>query len=168
MAKFFVFSALLVSFSFQAGASEFAMRHAFFSADCVKFVKKHEGFKSIPYRDTNGQMVIGYGRAGLAVKTITRREADKQLYRDLTNNYILLLSYVKPKLNQAQVNALCSFIYNVGPTKFLRSKVRKQLNSGDIEGAAQTLLRWNKSQGKLLRSLDRRRKEEAKWLNQAA
>jgi hypothetical protein len=63
------------------------------------------------------------------------------------------------KLTQGQFDALVSFAYNVG-SRALSTSTLIKLNAGDIKGAADEFLRWNKSGGKVMAGLTNRRKAE--------
>ena len=77
---------------------------------------------------------------------------------------------VTTPLTQNQVDALGSFIYNVGPGNFARS-VLPALNAGDYEGATAEMAQYSKGRnqrtGELaaLRGLVRRRREEIALFN---
>jgi lysozyme len=53
-----------------------------------------------------------------------------------------------------------SLAYNIGPGAFARSTALRRFNEGDIQGAADAMLMWNKAGGKVLRGLQRRRDAE--------
>lgn len=55
-----------------------------------------------------------------------------------------------------------SFTYNCGGGALKTSTLLKKLNNKDYSGAANELLRWNKSNGKVLAGLAKRRAEERK------
>ena len=65
-------------------------------------------------------------------------------------------------LEQNQVDALASFIYNVGAGNFFRSTLIKRLNEGDFQAAADELLKWDHAGGKVMAGLTRRRVAERK------
>ena len=64
------------------------------------------------------------------------------------------------ELEQFQVDALASFIYNVGVANFRNSTMLRLINAGDFDGAARQFPRWNKAGGKVLNGLTRRRNDE--------
>ena len=59
-----------------------------------------------------------------------------------------------------QKAALASFAFNIGPSGFKNSDVVKILNTGDYKGAAEELLKYNKSKGRFSQGLYNRRKKE--------
>lgn len=74
--------------------------------------------------------------------------------------------YTKPVLrvkfpyNQNQLNAMVSFCYNVGGTRFRASGVAQALKRGDVEKAMQTLLLYRRSGGRIMKGLVKRRAAE--------
>lgn len=68
-------------------------------------------------------------------------------------------SLVHVPLNENQVIALTSFVYNVGSVAF-RSSVLEALNRSDFDGATNAMLRWNKVAGREFEGLTRRRQAE--------
>jgi len=56
---------------------------------------------------------------------------------------------------------LCAWIYNLGPTNFGNSTLRKVLNEGKYDEVPQQIKRWNKSNGEVLNGLIKRREAEA-------
>lgn len=93
-------------------------------------------------------------------RVFTLEECYELLYKDLTKFERGVDRYVTVQLTQNQFDALVSFAYNLGLGTFQRSTLRKKLNRGDYEGAANELLKYNKAAGKVLRGLTRRRQAE--------
>jgi lysozyme len=67
---------------------------------------------------------------------------------------------VEVELTENQFSALVSLVYNIGITQFNKSTLRKNLNKGDYEEAANQFLVWRKGGGKILRGLEIRRAKE--------
>ena len=53
-----------------------------------------------------------------------------------------------------------SFSFNVGLGNLQRSSIRMRYNRGDIEGAAESFLKWTKAGGRELPGLVKRRRDE--------
>ena len=68
---------------------------------------------------------------------------------------------VKVGLEQCQFDALCSWVYNLGPNNLKESTLLKVLNDGDYSSVPAEIKRWNKAGGKVLQGLMRRREAEA-------
>ena len=93
------------------------------SSKAIDYIKKQEGFRPEPYKDTKGILTIGYGQIkinGRPVRpgdTITEPEASKKV-NDYVKNIVEpeILSYGggHNKLTQNQFDALCSLKYNFG------------------------------------------------------
>jgi lysozyme len=64
-------------------------------------------------------------------------------------------------VKEHQFDALVSFAYNVGIGNLKSSTPLRKLNAGDFDGAALKFHRWNRSTGKVLPGLVRRRAAEA-------
>lgn len=128
----------------------------------LELIKKFEGFKATPYICPGGKLTIGYGKVIKEGEytSITKDQAESLLRSTVSSFERSLQKYVKVPLNQNQYDALVSFIYNVGAGNFSKSTLVKLLNSGDYDGAANEFLKWVKSDGKVLRGLQRRREEE--------
>ena len=55
---------------------------------------------------------------------------------------------------------MVSLAYNIGFGNFSKSTLLKKVNSGNFDGASNEFLKWNKSGGKELLGLTRRRERE--------
>lgn len=92
---------------------------------------------------------------------MTESEAEAALAEDLGPRERSVESLVRVvPLNQGQFDALVSFVYNLGHGALSRSTLLRKLNAGDYEGASKEFIKWNKSQGRVLRGLTARREEE--------
>lgn len=140
------------------------------SPEGIALIKGFEGCRLTAYPDpgTGGApWTIGYGwtlpvdgkpvRPGM---TIDQATADRLLKAGLVSYESDVLKLVKVKLTQNQFDGLVSFAYNVGSRALSTSTLLKKLNAGDIKGAADEFLRWNKAGGKVLNGLTRRREAE--------
>lgn len=136
----------------------------------IKNIKDFEGCSLTAYPDpgTGGApWTIGYGWThpvdGKPVKPgmkIDMKTADRLLRTGLVSFENDVLKVVKVKLTQGQFDALVSFAYNVGSRALSTSTLLKKFNDGDVQGAADEFLRWNKAGGKVLNGLSRRREAE--------
>ncbi|HBM3264004.1 TPA: lysozyme [Klebsiella oxytoca] len=136
----------------------------------IALIKGFEGCRLTAYPDpgTGGApWTIGYGWTysvnGKPIKPgmkIDQATADRLLQTGLVSYENDVLKLVKVKLTQNQFDALVSFAYNVGSRALSTSTLLKKLNAGDIKGAADEFLRWNKAGGKEMPGLTRRRKAE--------
>ena len=112
-----------------------------------------------------GVWTIGWGHTGPDVHpglVISQDEADSLLVIDLHKAVEGVDAVIKVDLSPRQAGALISLTYNIGVEAFRDSTLLKLLNIGNYDGAALQFARWNKSKGKVLNGLIRRRAAEAK------
>ena len=137
------------------------------SSDCEAFVMAWEKCFLVPYRDLGGRWTVGYGHL-LGVdeprEPITQEEAADLFYLDLqiTAQGVARLIYLP--LEQRQFDALCAFAFNVGLGNLAVSTLRKRVNGGYMDEAADQFLVWNKykdSSGAYIESRGLRRRREA-------
>lgn len=135
--------------------------------DGLRIIKAFEGLRLEAYQDSVGVWTIGYGHTSMAgppeVKAgmkITEAQAEEILKRDLEKFENGVRDRVSVSLNGNQFSALVSFAFNVGLGAFESSTLRRLLNAGDYEGAANEFPRWVKAGGKTLQGLVRRRNAE--------
>lgn len=149
------------------------------SKDGLNLIKKFEGLRLNAYLDSAGIPTIGFGTTkypdGVKVKLGDKITEERAL--DLLQNHIqeevipYIDSLVKVPLNQSQVDALCSLIYNIGGNAFKSSTVLRKINSNALITEVETAWKlWNKAGGKVLQGLISRRLAEIKlykqqWLN---
>ena len=136
----------------------------------IALLKQHEGLRLDAYPDAGygwDRATIGYGHTSAAGAPhvhkgmrITEAEATEILRRDLGKFEGYVTSLVHVPLTQPQFDALVSFTFNLGPGNLRSSTLLRKLNALDYRGAADEFLKWNKSNGKVLAGLKRRREAE--------
>jgi lysozyme len=129
----------------------------------LKILKKFEGCKLKAYKDIVGVLTIGYGHTGSDVtdgKTITKGEAEELLLKDLGRFEKGIEDLLKVAVSENQFSALVVFAYNIGLNALSGSTLLKKLNAGDIIGASDQFLRWNRAGGKEVEGLTNRRHAE--------
>lgn len=128
----------------------------------AELIKSFEGLELEAYLCPADIWTIGYGHTGNVKEgdRITKAEAEALLDKDLRTFRNGVKRLVKVTLNENQFGALVSFAYNLGLGSLQNSTLLKMLNAGDYTGAADQFLRWNKSGGKVLTGLVRRREAE--------
>ncbi|RNI30942.1 lysozyme [Rufibacter immobilis] len=132
----------------------------------INQIKKHEGVEYRMYRDVAGYPTIGVGHLILATekhlltKTLTESEVDELLRKDIARFEKNLNAVVKVPLNQNQVDALLSLMFNIGSGAFNKSSILKRLNQKDYLRAANNFTLWNKAGGKVVQGLVNRRLQE--------
>lgn len=135
----------------------------------IDLIKSFEGCYLKAYKCPAGVWTIGWGTTEPidGVKphegmVITQKQADELLIKNLKGYENAVNEYVIYSINQNQFDALVSFAYNCGNGALKTSTLLKKLNAGDVHGAANEFLRWNKANGKVLNGLTRRREAERK------
>lgn len=95
---------------------------------------------------------------------ITRAQAEALLRGDLIDTAAQVARLVKVPIDDDSFGALVAFAFNVGTGALGKSTLLRKLNVGDVSGAADQFLVWNKGRiGGVLRELPgltRRRKAE--------
>lgn len=118
------------------------------SPACIALVKVHEGFKARPYLCPAGKLTVGYGHrlySDAEAKRhgfVNEEQATALLIRDLAHVALDLGSILQVQVNQAQFDALCSFVFNIGQRHYAQSTLRQKLEASDFDGAADELPRW--------------------------
>lgn len=126
-----------------------------------------KAYKAVP---TEKYWTIGYGHYGSDVKEgmeIDKKKAEELFEKDIAKFEKAVNDSVTQEINQNMFDALVSFAYNVGVTAFKKSTLLKKINGGDFIGASEEFKRWNKSSGKVLNGLVRRRTMEAELFRKA-
>ena len=135
----------------------------------IEMIKHHEGVRLKPYKDPIGLWTVGVGHLigdgkSLPIewfRTFTMDEVDELLKKDLAKFERGVLRLCPNYLTQPRFDALVSFAFNVGLGNLQSSTLRQKHNRGDILGAAQEFLKWNKAGGRVLRGLTVRRQDES-------
>ena len=131
----------------------------------LKLIKTYEGCRLTAYKavPTEKYYTIGWGHYGADVskdEKWTQKQADEQLKKDLVKYENYVTKYVKIKLNENQFSALVSFCYNCGV-----GNLKKLVEGRNAKQIAAAIPQYNKSGGKVLTGLIRRRNAEVKLFN---
>ena len=138
------------------------------SSQGIDLIKKHESFREKPYVDDAGKLTVGYGTRlayapELKNKKISDEVATSFLKKKIDSDVLPTIKKgVKVKLNQNQLNALASLVYNIGKTQFLNSQLLNDLNSKNIDGIKKNWEEFKVGGGKVLPGLVKRRADEIK------
>lgn len=132
------------------------------SAAGLGLIKHFEGLRLKAYKCSAGVDTIGYGHTGgVSPKaTCTEAQAHDWLVQDVAQAERDVARLVKVPLRQGQFDALVSFVFNLGGGNLAKSTLLKKLNAGDIAGAGQEFLKWNRAGGAVLEGLTKRRAAE--------
>jgi lysozyme len=116
-------------------------------------VTRFEGFRGVPYRDAAGIATIGYGatryKDGRAVTLRDppmTRDAARALLQDQLQKVCACIApgFAQPP-NPNQGAAMLSLAYNIGAAAFSASTLLRKINAGDVAGAADQFLVWDKA-----------------------
>lgn len=137
-------------------------------AAAAAFITPWEGIRTLAYRDPIGVWTVCIGETE-GVKPGDRYTVEHCTYmliKKLPRYWGEIAACMGPELVSRQTEqrkvAFLSFAYNVGSGAFCRSTLLRKLRAGDVRGACNELLRWNKAGGNALRGLTRRREAERK------
>jgi lysozyme len=149
------------------------------SQRCIEDIKHHEGVRQKPYRDSVYLWTVGVGhlmydsQAKLPVdqrmaiqllpqdnRTFSMEEVNAILRSDLARFERGVSTFCPVPLTQGNFDGLVSFAFNVGLGTLQRSTLRQKVLRGDIAGAADEFLKYNKAGGKVLKGLVTRRNDE--------
>jgi lysozyme len=141
------------------------------SEKCLRLIAGFEGFSSDLYEDAAGHCTIGFGHlvhtgpcdgteSAEFSRGITRGRALDILSEDAESAAATVNDAVTVPLAQHQVDALTSFVFNVGSGAFRESTLLKLLNEGEYDDVPAQLDRWVKAGSRRLPGLVARRKAE--------
>jgi lysozyme len=135
----------------------------------IALIKHHEGVRSRPYRCPANLWTVGVGHLigdGKLLpdsynRTFTQEEIDGILKSDL-RRFELGIHKMLPNvpLRQCEFDCLVSFAFNLGLGTFQRSTLRQALLRGDKKAAMESLVKYCRAGGKILRGLQTRRLDE--------
>ena len=141
------------------------------SKSAIILIKHHEGVRNRPYRCPANLWTVGVGHLigdGKHLpdtwnRIFTQEEIDGILAADL-RRFELGISKMLPNvpLRQHEFDAILSFCFNLGLGCFQRSTIRQALLRGDKEAAMESLVKYCRAGGKILKGLQNRRLDERK------
>ena len=114
------------------------------SSETIAQIKLLEGFKARAAPLGDGRWAVGYGHVASTKRTsiVTRAQADLLLRYDLNVISEALSGLVYTPLNLNQIDALGSFVYNIGLDAFEGSAVLRLINAGALLDAATAMEQW--------------------------
>lgn len=125
-------------------------------------IRRFEGCKLTPYICPAGVWTCGWGSTGPDVvpgRPWTQEYADNRLDIDAAK-FAKATRVLCPFLDGDQLCAIADFAYNLGTGRLKASTLRRKLNDGDIDGAADELRKWVYGGGRRLPGLVMRREAE--------
>jgi lysozyme len=133
------------------------------AAALFAFTPVQEGRVLKTYRDIGGVLTYcdGATESAQAGKVYTPAECDAQLDRDLERHAAGIAKCVPmDRLTDGQKVAFVDAAYNIGVQAFCESSMAHKANAGDMVGACNALLLWNRAGGREVAGLTKRRERE--------
>jgi len=143
------------------------------SKEGIDLIKHFEGCPMedgmvVSYRCPANKPTIGYGSLklidGSPVQdgmTITKQEAEDLLAHELEEYEGYINDMVTVAIKQNEMDAMVSWVFNLGPTNLKNSTLLRVLNEGKYHEVPEQIKRWNKVNGVPNEGLKKRRKAEA-------
>ena len=134
----------------------------------VALVKRFEGFSPKPYICPAGYWTIGFGvLCQRDHPTITLEEGEAML-ANLLPVYVGHAIRLSPPLvnepDDRRLTAIADFVFNLGPTRYAASTLRRVVNAQDWWRAREEIRKWVYGGGRKLQGLVLRREAEAALL----
>jgi len=129
-------------------------------------IKRWEGFSSTPYYCAAGVRTIGYGDTDPSIVDrghISKKEAEQFLTTRIKEIKNKVQTKLSAPVTDTQLVALISFYYNLGPGNF--DNIARRINDGRVKEAGDAILLYDKCNGKSLKGLRDRRREEQHLFN---
>ena len=135
----------------------------------IQLIKHHEGVRNRPYKCPAGLWTVGVGHLigdGKSLppdwnRTFSKEEIDGLLKRDLQRFERGILKMLpNVPLRQGEFDCLVSFSFNLGLGAFQRSTLRQAILRGDKKAAMESLVKYCRAGGKILKGLQNRRLDE--------
>lgn len=131
-------------------------------AVALPLISYWEGYSGRAYYDVVGVPTQCYGDTKHVdwTRVKSKEECQKLLEREVIPYVQALEDAIRVPMPDTRKAALTSWTYNVGINAMRKSTLVRKMNAGDIRGACDELLRWNKAGGIAWRGLTNRRMEE--------
>jgi lysozyme len=140
------------------------------SVDGLHLIEGFEGYSGVQYRDAVGVPTIGYGTTSSVIwplpRTCNRGQAEGWLRLYVAKFCEPAVRGLRIPLNQHEFDALCSFVYNLGPGSMSSGwTIGRLLRARNYRGAADAMLMYDVAGGAVLAGLrTRRRTERSRFL----
>jgi lysozyme len=138
----------------------------------VGFVGGKEGVSTKAYRDIVGVPTICFGETrGVKMGDTATMDECKAMLGDALVEFEgnMRACLTNPdKIPDKPYVAFLSLSYNIGSRAFCGSTVARKANAGDLIGACNAMLVWNKAGGRVIKGLSLRRAEERRMCLEGA
>ncbi len=131
----------------------------------VALIVAWEGFAPVGHHDPidpPGVNTVCYGHIeGVKVgQRYTAEQCKNMLINDLPRYDALVRKCIHVPMSDGTHAALISFTYNVGGGALCRSSVARKINAGDLQGGCDALLLYDRANGRVIKGLQNRRRDE--------
>lgn len=143
-------------------------------ARLLGLIKGFEGFHRVvqrapvvmaaPYVCPAGYWTIGYGILCRQDHPAVTLEQGEEMLAAAVPAYVAHARRLSPGLEGNRLVAIADFIFNLGPTRYASSTLRRRVNEGDWPAARTEIRRWVFGGGRKLPGLILRREAEAALL----
>lgn len=130
----------------------------------LALVESFEGYSYHAYWDAYGsRWTVGYGEtSGISSgSTMTRAQAEADLRGRMVRQYEPSIKALGVPLTQNQFNALCSFVWNLGPGS-MSYDIGRYLRAREYTAAGNSMMEYTRAGGVVLQGLVNRREAERK------
>jgi lysozyme len=136
------------------------------AAAAIAIVGTYEGLSLTAYKDIVGVPTVCFGETrGVNMgDRYTKAECQTMLgdgLKDFEGRMRACLT-APDQIPDGPYVAFLSLSYNIGSGAFCKSTLVRKANAGDIKGACDQLLNWNRAGGKVVKGLTNRRQDERK------
>ena len=130
-----------------------------YSTSGADLTKRFESCRLTAYQDVKGIWTIGWGHVGEVVAGLvwTQEFADTMLIADVSTAVYCVNVSVTIPLSQGEFDAIVDFAFNCGCAAFKGSTMLKDINAGNLAGAADEFEKWDHASGQVVAGLLRRR-----------
>lgn len=134
------------------------------AAAAIALVGSWEGLRTVSYRDVVGIPTVCFGETR-GVKMGDRYTVDecKAMLGDALGDFEQGMRACLKNPDAIPAKSYVAFLsaaYNIGNRAFCNSSMARKANAGDLRGACDALMNWNKAGGRVVKGLTNRRAEE--------
>lgn len=134
------------------------------AAGAIALIASWEGVRTVAYRDVVGVPTVCFGETrGVKMGDSYSMDECRVMLGDGIREFeqgIRKCLKDPDKLPDGVYIAFLSVSWNIGQKGFCGSSMARKANAGDIRGACDALLAWNKAGGRVLKGLANRRADE--------
>ncbi len=134
------------------------------AAFAIALVGGFEGLRLSSYRDVVGVWTACYGETkGIGPGMHFTAEQCSSMFLPRLQEHEAGMRACLTKPDAIPIKSYVAFVsltYNIGIGGFCGSSVRARVNAGDLQGACDAILMWNKAGGKVVQGLVNRREKE--------